>query len=704
MGGVLMIDIPVQTALVIYIVIYVLATLVMGQLYFVDKVNKKPVALFLLHYSLSIIGAILLFYRESIPLFLSINIANLIIIMAIISLVYGVSLITKIKVSKPYIAISILLHVVLFLFFTYIDFNTNVRIIVQNIVHGMLMVYVLIMLSTWKKQNPAHKEIMSFIIYLDIFLLLYRSSVVFLGDDYGNSFLNFSQGSFSIMLSALTNSMMMIGLYSIMNNISQNNLVESERSKSSLLSNLPGFAYRCNNDQFWTMTFLSDAFEQVTGYQKDECLQNRVISFNEIIHEDDRAYVSTEWEKAMNLKQPCQIEYRIKHKNGKIIWIWEQGTGVCNDNSCDYIEGYIADITTRKSLEENLTYLSYRDSLTGLYNRRYIEEQLARLEFSRNLPISIIMADLNGLKFINDSFGHDKGDQAIQIVAEVFQSSLRGYELLSRVSGDEFIVILEKTDEAQVKTIVNRINENMKNHTMDIPISVSMGYATKNDASVSLKEVRKNAETMMYQVKIYEKPSQQRKAVDAVMNTLFEKDRISETHSQNVAKCSLQLARKLGLSSVEISMVETAALLHDVGKIICDESILISKNKLTNEQYLEMQKHSEIGYRILSGIPELSQVAEIILSHHERYDGTGYPNQLKGEEIPFVARIIAICDAYDAMIHFRYYREPLSEEEAILEIVKHKGTQFDPKIVDAFLTMDRTKIWGKGQDSKQEKE
>jgi putative nucleotidyltransferase with HDIG domain len=234
--------------------------------------------------------------------------------------------------------------------------------------------------------------------------------------------------------------------------------------------------------------------------------------------------------------------------------------------------------------------------------------------------------------------------------------------------------------------LVDRIHEQINLIRKDrFNLSVAIGYASKVSPTQSLNNIRIIAEDNMYQQKVYEKPSNRRKTVDAVLGTLFEKDTLSEQHSRNVANYSKKLAQAAGLNQSMINQTETAALLHDVGKIIIDTAILTSPNRLSLEEYNEIKKHPEIGYRILNNVPELQKIAEIILCHHERIDGKGYPRYLKGDKIPYISKIISICDAYDAMVNKRYYRSPIGKNEAFAELKRNAGTQFDSELVDIFI-------------------
>jgi len=348
--------------------------------------------------------------------------------------------------------------------------------------------------------------------------------------------------------------------------------------------------------------------------------------------------------------------------------------------------GIVEDISEKKRKEEEILYLSFHDQLTGLYNRRFYEEELRRLDKERNLPISIIMGDVNGLKLINDSFGHGVGDELLIKAAEIISKGCRSDDIISRVGGDEFVILLPQTNEFEAEQMISRI-KNLSSYEKvgSIDISVSFGFETKNKMEYKIEDVFKKAEDDMYNHKLFESPSIHGKTVNTIIKTLYEKNRREEAHSQRVSKLCESMGEVLGLSDYKIKELKTVGLLHDIGKIAIGEHILSKPGKLTDEEWNEIKRHSEIGYRILSTVNEMSEMADYVLAHHERWDGKGYPKGLKADEIPMESRIIAIADAYDAMTGERSYRRPMEEAEVIKELRSNAGTQFDSELVNLFI-------------------
>lgn len=348
------------------------------------------------------------------------------------------------------------------------------------------------------------------------------------------------------------------------------------------------------------------------------------------------------------------------------------------------------DVTQKLKQRRLIEYMSFHDVLTGLYNRRFFEEEFKRLDTSRNYPLTIIMADVNGLKLTNDAFGHHEGDKLLKLTAEILRRNLRSEDIIARWGGDEFVVLMPNTSYQDVELIIDRINNNIKEYDLDkIILSLAFGWETKYDDSISLELVFKKAEEYMYKKKISESESVRGMTIKTIIKALFEKSPREEGHSQRVRELSVKIAMALNLPQHRVDDIATLGLLHDIGKIVISSEILDKSTQLTESEYDEIKKHPSIGYRMLTATSEFSSIAVAVLSHHERWNGTGYPNGISGENIPLESRIIAIADAFDAMTSSRPYRlEGLSNEKAKAELLRHAGTQFDPEIVRLIIELN----------------
>lgn len=339
-----------------------------------------------------------------------------------------------------------------------------------------------------------------------------------------------------------------------------------------------------------------------------------------------------------------------------------------------------------KSLEEKILYLTYHDQLTGVYNRRFYEEELKRLDKGRNLPMSIVIGDINGLQLINDTYGYDVGDEVIKKVAEIIKTSCRKNDFVARLGGDKFVILLPKTEAIETEQIIKRIKSVALNKKVQsVDISISFSHETKYNENVEIHEIIKKAEHYMHQKRFFESQNINGNAINTIMDAFNKNNKGEELHAFRVASICEKMGTALSFPENQIMELKTVGFFHDIGKIAIDENILHNTEKLTDYEWKEIRRHSEIGYKILSTSIGMSCIAECVLFHHERWDGKGYPRGLKAEKIPLMARIVSIIDAYDAMTSERSYRRALSQEVALKELRKNAGTQFDSKLVRVFI-------------------
>lgn len=352
------------------------------------------------------------------------------------------------------------------------------------------------------------------------------------------------------------------------------------------------------------------------------------------------------------------------------------------------------DFTDKQARMDRVEYLGYHDNLTGLYNRRFLEEEMSRLDTERNLPISLIMGDVNGLKLMNDVFGHESGDLLLKEVAESLKHACRNDEIISRQGGDEFVILLPGADEEEARGIVERIKGNLSEKRIhQLELSVSFGIGVKTSTGENLQETLNSAEEAMYREKLFDSPKAKEKALDRIIRMYQEKNELEGVRVERLAQIAEVLADALGFRGEKREVLRQAGFLHDIGKIALDSTTFIKEGHLSSQEWQNVLRHSEIGYRILSTVGELAGMAEYVLYHHEKWDGKGYPKGLKGDDIPLESRVLAIVDAYEAMTSHRPYREPMPEEKALAELEKHAGTQFDPELVRIFVEK-----WQKGSD------
>lgn len=359
--------------------------------------------------------------------------------------------------------------------------------------------------------------------------------------------------------------------------------------------------------------------------------------------------------------------------------------------SPEFLEAYahITAISLRRlQAKEKLIYYSFNDRLTGLYNRNYLENEMSRLDTPRQLPISIIIADLNGLKLVNDTYGHASGDEMLRKAAAIIKKSCREEDIVARWGGDEFVVLLPKTTAARAAQIAKNITKGYKSTYIEgIPLSIALGLAEKSKPEENLIAVMKTAEDDMYRNKLTESSSGKSAVVNTLLKTLATKSCETEEHTKRMQNIALQIGEKLNLPDSELQRLLLLITLHDIGKINVPEDILTKDSALTETEWELIKKHSEIGYRIARATDEFAHVAEGILSHHEHWDGNGYPRGLKGEEITLLARITTIADAFEVMSNGRPYKQAMNRTEIIAEFQRCAGSHFDPHLTDLLLTL-----------------
>ncbi len=347
----------------------------------------------------------------------------------------------------------------------------------------------------------------------------------------------------------------------------------------------------------------------------------------------------------------------------------------------------LTDITDTKNAQEQVVYLSYHDRLTGLKNRAYLEHILPRLQKPDCLPLSIIIGDMNGLKLTNDVFGHTSGDQLLKNMANVLRICTRDDDVLVRWGGDEYLILLPRTDTDQAYKIGERIHKVCHEYRWEpIELSIALGIATQNTPDVPFDELFSIAERRMYANKA--------KKADHVMACLmsgFEKKlaaKCDETreHSDSVADLACRLFEASRHPEGDVDTIRLAARLHDVGKVSIDEYLFGNHSPLNDLEWEVMKCHSEAGYRTVKALNR-NQLARIILSIHEHWDGEGYPQQLQGEQIPLESRIIAIAEAYDVLTRGKCYKGKVSINQALEVIRQCAGFQFDPHLVEIFVAM-----------------
>ncbi len=351
------------------------------------------------------------------------------------------------------------------------------------------------------------------------------------------------------------------------------------------------------------------------------------------------------------------------------------------------------DVSERRAAEQQLLFLSLHDALTTLANRAFFESELRRLDHRPGGTVGLLVADVDGLKLVNDSFGHETGDALLVESARTLRESLPPSTLLARIGGDEFAALLPGVDVSTMEQYVRNILETTKSRgpqlgAVQIPLHLALGFAVSPGPQCSLRDTFRIADDRMYRDKLHRRGSTRGSLVQILKSMMGERDTITGGHGERMGELTLRLARAAGVEEEDLGDFRLFAQFHDIGKVGIPDAILKKHGSLTPEERLIMQRHPEIGQRIALSAPDMYPVAEWILLHHEWWNGGGYPLGLSGTQIPLACRVLSIVDAFDAMTNSRRYNRPLTPEEALERIQAGAGTQFDPELVELFLALE----------------
>jgi diguanylate cyclase (GGDEF)-like protein/PAS domain S-box-containing protein len=462
--------------------------------------------------------------------------------------------------------------------------------------------------------------------------------------------------------------------------------LEKEHFRTTLLSVGDGVIA---TDRDGKITLMNKVAEQLTGWSftnaKDKQLFevfNIIDSFSKNQSEDIIGQVLTDGEIIGLAKNTMLV-----NKDGEEIPIEDSAAPIHDkDGKITGVVLVFRDYSEKKRQQERIEYLSRHDGLTGLFNRHFTDIKTIELDKQENLPLSIFLIDINGLKLTNDAFGHAMGDKLLKEVAQIIRSSCREGDVIGRIGGDEFLIALPNTNKEVANKIQERILTKASNTMIEsIAVSIAIGFEVKENPKQHLDDIKSKAEDKMYKSKLIYGKRMRLKTISTIIDSLYEKVEYEKKSNERVSDFAVKIGKELNLDNSTLEDIRLAATLHDIGKIMIPERILNKPSSLTEKEFESVKKHSETGYHILRAVDEYVHVADCVLYHHERWDGNGYPRRLKGEEIPLIARIVSIADAYEAITSARPYHKAKSKQEAISELKRNAGKQFDPEIIELFI-------------------
>ncbi|MES9834202.1 MAG: HD domain-containing phosphohydrolase [Candidatus Thiodiazotropha sp. DIVDIV] len=445
-------------------------------------------------------------------------------------------------------------------------------------------------------------------------------------------------------------------------------LDKTRNTLTTLLNNLPGMVYRCNNDSNWTMRFLSRGCETLTGYTPGELAGSKRVSYLQLIHPDDQAYVTQQVEQAIASDQSYQIEYRIVRKDQEERWVWEQGQCVDRNSSPQILEGYIIDITQQ-----------HRDREALEKNRRQIERAHKEWE--------------SAFDAINDPvFLHDKDGRILRANKAYAE---RAQQPIDQLIGRHYWKLFPKTN-GQLPKCSDLINDNNSKHTLFEDVMLENGELFQYKA-FRINDDNGNYLFSLHVLNDITKDHQQQEqlkktlvdTITAIARTVEKRDPYTAGHQQRVAELSVAIAAQMGLNDDQIEGIRLGALIHDIGKIYIPSEILNRPGKLTDIEFDLIRTHCGIGFEIVQEIQFPWPIAQMIQQHHERIDGSGYPQGLKDDQIILEAKIMAVADVIEAINSHRPYRPGLGIEVGLNEILKNSDILYDKKVVDAALILFR---------------
>lgn len=456
------------------------------------------------------------------------------------------------------------------------------------------------------------------------------------------------------------------------------NVLESERKYKTMISNICDVIVIIDENN--TITYVSSNIYDLYGWKPEELIGKSIV---DNIHPEDRDYIKKSYvmiSQKLGFKKTMEIKYYCK--NGDIKSVETTAVNLIEDFSIRGILINFHDVTENKNRVKKILYLNNYDALTGLYNRTLFEQEMKEINTKLNLPLSVISADVDGLKIINDSLGHLEGDKLLKTVAKILKESCKEEDIISRVGGDEFYILLPNTDSEAVANIIRKIRVKYYayNRTSDEPyyISISLGSSTKVDTEKSIEFFLKLADDTMYKHKRLKKKSLYKNIASSMEKNLFKRFPHLKEENKRITILATLVGETLGFSEKALEHLRLFVNMRNIGKIG-----VVNPDSPQDEFHI-LKNHSEIGYRIAKSLPYLNCIADSILTHNAHWDGNGYPRGLSGEDIELFVRIVSVVKEYDHMMQGSIDGTDMNAEDALKSLENKAGSKLDPEIVKVF--------------------
>lgn len=445
-------------------------------------------------------------------------------------------------------------------------------------------------------------------------------------------------------------------------------------------------------DQTGSIKMLNMAAVQMIGIDEEKLIGTTGSQFMKFLDYETQTKLEGLISLAIRSKKKVEREESYLSIGERKILVEESASPIMDQQkNLTGIVYVFRNITDSKIRKQEIEFLSYHDQLTELFNRRYFEEKCTTVLEKKNLPISLIIADLNALKLTNDAFGHLRGDQMITSFSDVLKSSFSKQDIVARIGGDEFAMLLPNTKQEQAEEMIQVVREKLKGVAVEqVPVTAAFGHASIHNLNESFANIFRLADENMYSQKLLDHIRIKKTIVNRIALT---NNHRQKGKNEEVKRCVQLVGSYLEFMDMDETMIKKmrkAAFVYDIGYVTIPNSVVKKNMSLTKKEWEEVKTHAVSGYNILKNIDHYAENAEDILTHHEWFNGKGYPRGLVGKNIPLGARILALVTDYVAMTHSRPYRDAMTNEEAYKLIQEQSGTRYDPELVDSFLDYLKT--------------